>query len=87
MATGKTPRLRLTPLGIVATFVTLTEAVLGLALTQVSGGVQIALTVFLIVYAFLTAGSFFLILWFRPYVYYSPSEFENSDPATPEAGS
>ena len=72
--------LRVTPLGIVATFVTLTETVLGLALTQVVGGVQVALTVFVIAFALLVAGAFFVILWFRPFVFYSPSEFGDVDP-------
>ena len=71
---------RVTPLGIVATFVTLTETVLGLALTQVANGVQVALTVFVIVFALLVAGAFFIILWFRPFVFYSPSEFGDVDP-------
>lgn len=74
------PKVRVTPLWIVATFVTLTETVLGLALTQVAGGVQVALTVFVIGFALLVATAFFFILWFRPYVFYSPSEFGNVDP-------
>src|SRR5205823_838226 len=74
------PRVRVTPLWIVATFVTLTETVLGLALTQVAGGVQVALTGFVIAFALLVATAFFLILWFRPYVFYSPSEFGDLDP-------
>ncbi len=78
--TQPTSKLRVTPLGIVATFVTLTESVLGLALTQVTGGVQVALTVFVIVFAILVAGAFFLILWFRPFVFYSPSEYGDIDP-------
>jgi hypothetical protein len=69
MASRQTPKLRLTPLGIVATFVTLTEAIFRFALTQVSGGVQVALTVFLIAYAIMATDAFFLILWFRPYVF------------------
>ncbi len=71
---------KITPLWIVAAFVTLTEAVLGVALTQVTGGVQIALTTFVIVFAFLVAGAFFAILWSRPYVFYSPAEFGDTDP-------
>lgn len=71
----------LTPLGIVAVFVTLTETVLGMALTQVTGGVQVALTVFVIVFALLVAGCFFGILWSRPYVFYSPAEYGDQDPA------
>lgn len=63
-----------------AAFVTLTEAVLGYALTQVSGGVQIALTVFVISFALLVASAFFLILWHRPWVFYPPSEYQNVNP-------
>jgi hypothetical protein len=71
----------ITPLWIIAAFVTLTETVLGYALTKVTGGVQIALTCFVIVFALLVAGGFFLILWNRPYVFYPPSEYASVDPA------
>lgn len=72
---------RITPLWVVAAFVTLTETVLGYAVTKVTGGVQIALTCFVIGFALLVAGAFFLILWNRPYVFYSPSEYASVDPA------
>ena len=71
---------KITPLWIVATFVSLTEAVLGIALTQVTGGVQVALTCFVIVFALLVASAFFVILWNRPFVFYSPAEFGQTDP-------
>ncbi len=71
---------RITPLWIVAAFVTMTETVLGYALTQVDGGVQIALTTFVISFALLVAGAFFVILWNRPYVFYPPSEYGDTDP-------
>jgi hypothetical protein len=71
---------RVTPLWIVAAFVTLTETVLGFAVTQVTGGVQIALTCFVIIFALLVAGAFFFILWNRPYVFYSPAEYAGADP-------
>ena len=71
---------KITPLWIVATFVSLTEAVLGIALTQVTGGVQVALTCFVIVFALLVASAFFIILWSRPFVFYSPAEFGETDP-------
>ncbi len=70
--TGKRP---LTPLWIIALFVSLTETVLGIALTQSTGGVRIALTSFAIVFPLLTAGAFFGILWFRPWVLFSPLEY------------
>jgi hypothetical protein len=75
----KTPA-KVTPLWIVAAFVTLTEVVLGYAITQVRGGVQVALTVFVIAFALLVACAFFLILWNRPYVFYPPSEYGSIDP-------
>jgi hypothetical protein len=71
---------RITPLWIVALFVTLTEAVLGYAITKTEGGVQIALTVFVICFALLVFSAFFLVLWFKPYVFYPPSEYSDGDP-------
>jgi hypothetical protein len=68
-------RKAMTPLWIVALFVSLTEAVLGVAVTQTNNGVQIALTAFVIFFPLLIAGAFFLILWNRPYVFYPPTEF------------
>jgi biotin operon repressor len=79
---GKIPGAAVTPLWIVAAFVTLTEAVLGYAVTQVEdcSGIQIALTSFVIAFGMLVATAFFLILWDRPYVFYPPSEYRDSDP-------
>jgi hypothetical protein len=73
---------KVTPLWIVAAFVTLTETVLGYAITKVTDGVQIALTVFVICFALLVATAFFVILWNRPYVFYPPSEYGNTNPET-----
>ena len=72
---------RLTPLWIVSLFVTLTETVLGAAATRTGGGVQIALTIFVLGFPLLVAGAFFLILWHRSWVFYSPSEYGNVDPS------
>jgi hypothetical protein len=69
----------LTPLWIVSIFVTFTESVLGIALTQASGGIQIALTTFVIIFPLLIASAFFITLWFKPFVFYPPKEFENVD--------
>ena len=74
------PKWKVTPLGIVAAFVTLTEAVLGYAVTKVDGGVQVALAAFVIVFAILVAGAFFAILWYKAYVFYPPSEYGDADP-------
>jgi len=69
------PNRVVTPLWIIALFVSLTEAALGIAVTQTINGIQIALTVFVIVFPLLIAGAFFAILWNKPYVFYSPTEF------------
>lgn len=64
-----------TPLWIVALFVSLTETVLGIAVTRTAGAIQVALLVFVILFPTLVAGVFFLILWRKPFVFYSPAEF------------
>lgn len=69
-----TPKV-LTPLWIIALFLSLAETILGIAVTQTSGGIQVSLTVFVLSFPVLVAIGFFAILWNRPYVFYSPSEF------------
>jgi hypothetical protein len=76
----KRPSGPITPLWIIATFVTFTETVLGYAVTKVAGGVQITLTIFVMLFAVAVAGAFFAILWNRPYVFYAPSEYGSVDP-------
>ena len=65
----------ITPLWIVALFVSLTETVLGIAVTQTAGGIQVSLTVFVLTFPVVIAGAFFLVLWHKPYVFYPPTEF------------
>src|SRR5579884_3659757 len=67
-------RRGVTPLWVVSLFVSLTETVLGVGVIHTSGGIQVALTTFMIVFALLVAAAFFLILGFRPYVFYPPTE-------------
>ncbi len=69
----------MTPLWIVSLFLTLTETVLGVAVTQTVGGVQVALTVFVLGFPLAVAAAFFLILWSRPWVFYSPGEYGDTD--------
>lgn len=66
---------RLTPLWVIALFLSLTELVAGIAVTQASGGVQVALTTFVIAFPLLVAAAFFIVLWSRPFVLYPPTEF------------
>jgi hypothetical protein len=68
-------RSSMTPLWLISIFVSLCEVVAGLAVTQAQGGVQVALTAFVIVFPLLVAGAFFAILWYKPYVLYPPTEF------------
>lgn len=77
---GKAPGQKsLTPLWMISIFVTFTEAVLGITLTRASGGIEIALTVFVIVFPILIAGAFFVTLWYRPFVLYTPRDYEKVD--------
>jgi hypothetical protein len=65
----------LTPLWVISLFLSLTEAVTGIAATQAKGGAQVALTAFVIAFPALVAFAFFAILWHRPFVFYPPAEF------------
>jgi len=53
---------------------------LGYAVTKVDGGVQITLTIFVMSFATLVAAAFFVVLWNRPYVFYSPGEYGSTNP-------
>ena len=70
---------QLTPLWIVSLFVSITESALGYAASETVGGIQIALTAFVLTFPVLVAGAFFLILCHKPYVFYSPSEYGHVD--------
>ncbi|MEQ1862786.1 MAG: hypothetical protein ABMA13_22930 [Chthoniobacteraceae bacterium] len=74
----KTPTI--TPLWIIAGFLSLTEVTLGYATTQVTGAVQWALAIFVMTFAILVLIAFFVILWNRPWVFYAPSEYGNIHP-------
>jgi hypothetical protein len=73
-------RRQLTPLWIISLFVSLTETVLGVAASRTDGGIQIALTVFVITFPVLVAVGFFVILWHKPYAFYAASEYGQVDP-------
>jgi hypothetical protein len=71
------PTKGITPLWIIALFVSLTETVLGVAVFQTQGVVQATLTAFVICFPLMIAGIFFFILWHRPYVLYPPTDFRS----------
>lgn len=64
-----------TPLGVVSLFVSLTEVTLGVVAGKTSGGVQVALTCFVIGFPILIASAFFAVLWKKPFVFYPPSAY------------
>ena len=68
------PRV-LTPLWIVALFVSLTETVVGVAVVHTSGQIQLILTIFATSFPVLVAAAFFWILYTRPFVFYPPTDF------------
>jgi len=65
----------LTPLGIIAAFLSLTEVVAGIAASKTTGYVQAGLTIFVCIFPVLVAGGFFGILWTKSHVFYPPAEF------------
>jgi len=73
------PAKSTTPLWVISLFVSLTEVMTGIAATQTSGGIQVALTSFVIAFPVLIATAFFVILWCKPYVFYSPTEYQGTD--------
>jgi hypothetical protein len=66
---------RLTPLAIIALFISFTETIATIAVTQTGGAIQIVLTIFIVVFPILDASCFFAILWSRPYAFYPPTEY------------
>jgi len=68
----------ITPLTIISLFISLTELTLGYALVQTTGGIQVAITVFVILFPVLIACTFFYILWHKNYVFYHPEEFRGT---------
>lgn len=80
MARSRPPnRAAMSPLWVISLFVSLTETVLGVATTRVSGNAQLALIIFVIVFPVLIAGAFFAVLWKKPGVLYTPSDFVQTD--------
>ena len=75
MEQGSLQRRIKTPLGIIALFISVTETVLGIGVTQTSGGIQITITVFVLSFPLIIAGTFFFILWKKPWALYAPTEY------------
>ncbi len=65
----------LTPLWVISIFITLTETVSGIAVSQTTGAIQIVLTGFVVVFPVIIASAFFLLLWNKPHHLYAPLEY------------
>lgn len=65
----------ITPLFVICTFLSLTELILGVGVIQTTGGIQIALTTFVVVFPPVVAAVFFTFLWKRNHVLYAPHEY------------
>jgi len=79
MANQSSVPRNINPLWIISLFMTFSETVLGIAAFNTSGEIQIALTVFVIIFPLLVAIGFFSLLWFRPEHVYAPKDFGNDE--------
>ena len=70
----------LTPLGIIAAFLGVTEVFAVSVLPFLANAVQMTLVWFVIIFPVLVACGFFTILWSRPENFYAPSEYGEKDP-------
>lgn len=66
---------KVTPLKIIALFIILAETVSVGLVIKTSGLIQILLTCFVILYPILILIFFFIILWNKNYVFYTPNDF------------
>ena len=67
----------MTPLGIIALFLSVSETVAGITTALTEGALQIAFGTFAITFPLIIAASFFVLLWKKNHVLYPPSEFGN----------
>lgn len=65
----------MTPLALIALFISLTETVLGVGVTQLQGLPQMMLLTFVMVFPVIISVVFFVFLWCRPHTLYTPSEY------------
>ena len=73
---SKKIKTSITPLWVISALLGLCEVVTGVVGTQVTGNIQLMLTIFVVVFPVLIAVAFFTILWIKPYVFYPPGDFE-----------
>jgi hypothetical protein len=69
----------MTPLWVIALFLSLTETVVGVGVIQTRGNIQLILTIFVVAFPALVALVFFAIIWRKPYHLYAPTDFGSMD--------
>lgn len=79
MSNLPTPPSNLNPLWIIFAFFSFSEVVLGVAVFNTAGAIQVALSCFVIAFPVFIAAVFFLILWFRPEYLYAPGDFRKDE--------
>lgn len=67
----------LNPLAVIFLFFSFSELMLGYAVFNTMGTIQLALTVFVIAFPATCAAAFFYFLWHRPEHLYAPGDFAN----------
>ena len=71
----KQSKIHWTPLAVITLFVGLLDSALVIVVPKVAGNIQVALIVFVFLFTFLFYGTFIFVLWKRPHLLYSPSEW------------
>lgn len=73
----KIKKAALNPLWIITIFFSFTETILGYAVFNTTGTVQIMLTIFVVFFPLLVAISFFVVLWYKPKHLYAPTDYKD----------
>ena len=68
-------KMRMTPLLLIAAFLSLTEIIAGVTVLKTAGIIQIILTVFVVTFPVFISIAFFYLLAFRNYVLFAPHEY------------
>lgn len=79
---GKETPSRFTPLGIIATFLGVTEVAMGYPLTHTSGQVQLLLTYFATCFPLVVFAGFFTLSYFKPEALLAQPDFASAAEAT-----
>jgi hypothetical protein len=79
MSNLPTPPKALNPLWVIFAFFSFSEVVLGVAVFNTVGAIQLALVYFVIAFPVFIATIFFMILWFRPQHLYAPKDFSSDE--------